>query len=332
MSKKINRDGWFRAYITASGCEINKKNGNIQFVASLEAVEEYDFDLAAYIDITGTEEREITAYLTLYSSKYPDTVLFFGEQLQHALDWNGNINVLNVTDYSKIPVLIHIEEEEFEKKLRLKVTRIGHAEDTPGGTVTKADESELDAAMAKFSGAQKILMGGDKPKTVPGKVGKPITKPAIPKTDNKAAMAAAGEQAKADVDADREQAEYSAMSPADKKAFNKAIKAKTASAKAAIAVPGRKKTTAPASVPVAAEVESDPTTELIDALNLPASCTKDQAWEACEANVHPDNIDKIAEVWSTKVRDYGNDKGVEDAKAWPEVRQTVLAALINEPS
>lgn len=350
MSKKLAHEGWFRAWITASGIDTKtiEKNGNIQFIADLEIVEEYDFDSQSYIDITATEEREISGYFTLYSSKYPDNILFFGDQLKRALDWNGDMKVLNTSDYSKVCVLIHVEEEEFEKKKRLKVTRIGHAEDTPGGgAATKAEDTDLDAAMAKFTGAQRQFMGGDKPKTVPGK---PIVKPVIPKTaaatapptENKVAMEAAGEQAKTATDAAKAEAEYNAMPPKEKKAFNKAKKDAVTAAKAAVSVPGRKATTtAPAAAvapPVAVAavapvdgVEISVQQELVEALDLPASCNQDEAWAACEANAHPDKVAVLAEAWTKAavVLRWKNEAEIDAANGWPELRDEVLKNVID---
>lgn len=340
MSKKLAREGWFRAWITSSGVGINKENGNIQFVADLEVAEEYDFDSTTYVDITSTEEREIAAFCTLYSSKYSDKILFFGDQLKGALDWNGDIKVLNTADYSKVPVLIHAEYKEFEGKNRLKVTRIGHAEDTPGGgSATKATDADLDVAMAKFMGAQRQFMGGDKPKAIPGK---PISKPPIPLgtvttvtslTANKEQMATAGEQAKAETDAASAEAEYNALSPKEKKAFNKAKKEAAITAKAAVNVPGRPEATKPPSPAPSVEetgVRVSAQQELVEALDLSASCTKDEAWASCEANAHPDRLESLAETWTKEVNKFGNDAAVETAKAWPEVRTGVLEQVIDD--
>ena len=90
MNTKIDREGSFKGWILASGCGINEDNGNIQFVAKLQAVEEYDFESAAFVDITNTEEVEITGYFTIYG-KDTNHPVFFGKQLKNALGWNGDV-------------------------------------------------------------------------------------------------------------------------------------------------------------------------------------------------------------------------------------------------
>jgi hypothetical protein len=192
-------------------------------------------------------------------------------------------------------------------------------------------------------------MGGDKPKAIPGKIvtAKSIGKPPIPKTTttvtsalpqapsvNKEQMAAAGEQAKIETDAASAEAEYNALSPKEKKAFNKAKKEAAVIAKAVVNVPGRKVTKPPATEPPPVDAPAiagaiSVQQELVEALDLSASCTKDEAWASCEANVHPDKLESLAEVWTKEVNKFDNDAAVETAKAWSEVRTKVLEQVID---
>jgi len=335
MSKAIDREGSFKGWITASGCSVNEVNGNIQFVAKLQAVEEYDFESAAFVDITGTEEVEITAYLTLFG-KDTNHPVFFGKQLKDALGWDGNIKTLNSEDYSAIPIQFKVESETYNNKARLKVTRIDHVDSTPGGAVSKMAEDKLDAAMAKYATAQRELMGGDKPAAIPTakKVAakRAAAPPVVPKVGRPASenIESAKELAKAAVEEQKERAaaaEWNALSPAEKKAATAAKK------KAAMPKPPTvPKVSKPAVPPVVEEssVDESDVDQLIEALDLPATCTKDQAWEACETNTYPGKAEQLSEIWTEVVKELGYEVAVDQNNDWPEVRTRVLRRTIDE--
>lgn len=331
MSTKIDREGSFKGWILESGCGINENNGNIQFVAKLQAVEEYDFESQTFVDISAVEEVEITGYFTVFGKDTSHPV-FFGKQLKDALGWNGDVRALNTEDYSAIPVQFKVEEEEYNKKKKLKVTRIDHVDAIPGGSVTKVSEDKLDAALARYATAQRELMGGDKPAAIPTArkvtAKKAAAPPAVPKTKTQASenVESAKELAKAAVEEQKERAaaaEFNALSPAEKKA---AAKKKTAP-KAPPAVP---KVAKPAPVTEEPPVEEKAAEEMVAALDLAATCTKDEAWDACESNTHPVKVGFVAEVWAEVVKELGYEDEINKNQDWPEVRTRVLVKVIDD--
>ncbi len=350
MSKKIGREGTFVGYAMQSGVGKTKANGFSQWIAGFQAVQEYDFESQAFIDITAVEEVEITGYFVLFDKdKKP---LLNAKQIKKAYpDLQMCIRTLNNEDLSAIPVQFRVEESEYKGKKSMQVTWIDHIDAVPGGQVQKLDQADEDAMEAEFASAFRELEGGDKPLSVPSspaKVARPTTatKPVVPKatTPPPAATppAEAAEEptnkelmkdmAKATVEDQKEraaEAEYKALSPKDKKAFNKKKRDEATAKKAAVNVP-RKATPPPpvAAEPPVEEAAASSTQELIDALDLAASCTQDEAWEACEANACEAAKDLIADAWKKVVMELGGDVKVEAGKAWPEVRSRVLTEVI----
>ena len=69
---------------------------------------------------------------------------------------------------------------------------------------------------------------------------------------------------------------------------------------------------------------------MVAALDLAATCTKDEAWDACESNAHPDKAGVIAEVWTEVVKELGYEVEVDKNQDWPEVRTRVLVKVIDD--
>jgi hypothetical protein len=349
MSKKINREGDFIGYAMQSGMGKTKANGYPQFVAQFQAVQELDPDSGEFIDITNVEEVEITGYFVLFGKD--NAILPSAKQIKEAYPIVVPMSTrkLNDTDLSEIPVKFRVEEREYNGKKKFEVTEITHIDGTLyGGGVSKADDATVDSLDAKYAAAFRELNGGDKPAAVPTakKVAekKATSKPVVPKatqpppaaepdkTDEPTNKELMKDMAKATVEQQKEraaEAEYNAMSPAEKKAFNKKKKAEAAAAKAAVKKPSKPKVPA-VQKPTPPLEEPTATEAAIEALDLPASCTQDEAWEACETNAAASKADSLAEVWTEVVQEFGDDAAVEANAAWAEVRTKVLERVIDE--
>jgi hypothetical protein len=368
MGKKINREGDFVGYAMQSGMGKTKANSYPQFVAQLQAVQELDPDSQEFIDITDVEEVEITGYFVLFGKD--NAILPSAKQVKEAYPTITPMSTrkLNDTDLSEIPIKFRVEEREYKGKKKFEVTEITNVDGTLyGGGVTKADDATVDALDAKYAAAFRELNGGDKPAAVPAakKVAekkKAAGKPVVPRT--KTQVSEAGEPVNVEADEDTgpsdsvveeptnkelmkdmaaasvedqksraAEAEYNAMSPAEKKAFNKKKKAEALKAKAAAKagitkpkIPTVTKPVAPLEEPVASAMQ-----ETIDDLDLPASCTQEEAWEACETNAHASKAETLAETWTEVIQEFfGDTDAVEANKIWSEVRTKVLERVIDE--
>lgn len=340
MGKKIDREGTFIGYAMQSGVGETKANKFPQWIAKLQAVQEYDSESQTFIDITGVEEVEATGYFVLFDKDGKATLN--AKQIKKAYpDWSGSVRELNDADYSAVPVQFRVGENDYNGKKTMQVSWIDSADAVPGGNVGKMDDVGINAIEAKYASAIRELSGGDKPKSIP--LAKPTTaKPVVPRKttapptappeqSNKAMMTEMAEAQKQEQLERAAAAEYAALSPAEKKVFNKNKKAEAVTKKNAVNVPRIPPPTTTPPVEVEEEITSDNTQqELIDALDLPATCTKGQAWDACEANAHPAKALIVAEVWTKIVKEFNGDKNVEDGKAWPEVRDRVLEQIIDE--
>lgn len=354
MSKRIQREGDFVGYAMQSGTGKTKTNNYPQLVAQFQAVQELDPDSGEFIDITNVEEVEITGYFILFGKD--NAILPSAKQIKEAYPHLIPMSTrkLNDADLSEIPVKFRVEEREYKGKKKLEVTEITNVDGTlyGGGGVTKADDATVDVLDAKYAAAFRELNGGDKPAAVPAakKVAdkKAAGKPVVPRAPVTATKVAAAEEtdtteptnkelmkdmAKASVDQQKEraaEAEYNAKSPAEKKMFDKKKKAKALKAKADAKATITKPKIPTVSKPAAPLEEPTATEAAIDALDLPASCTQDEAWETCETNAVASKADLLTEAWTEVVQEFGDDVAVEANKAWAEVRTKVLERVIDE--
>lgn len=352
MGKKINREGTFVGYAMQSGVSKTKKNGHPQFVAKLQAVQEYDFEGQAFVDITGVEEVEATGYFVLFDKDCKATLNAKQIKLAYPHLLPLSTRKLNDEDLSEIAIQFRVEEREYKGNKKMDVTWIDHVDAIPGGTVGKADDATVDEIEAKYAAAFRELNGGDKPASVPAAkkvaekkaAGKPVVPRTTPPIDpqnpteaeidegesveptNKELMKDMAAASVEDQKSRAAEAEYNAMSPAEKKAFNKKKKAKALKAKAAITKPKIPTVTKPAApLEEPTEVQA-----IIDALDLPASCNMEEAWETCENNTKMSE-EQLAEVWTETIQEFFIDGDtVEANKAWPEVRDKVLERVIDE--
>jgi len=339
MSTKIDVENTFIGYAMQSGVNETRANKFPQFVCKLQAVQAYDPEAQTFVDYTNVPECEATGYFVLFDKD--GKVTLTAKQIKKAYpDWDGSIKSLNEDDFSAVPVQFRTEENEYKGKKSIQVSWIDNVDAVPGGTVGKMDDAGISAIEAKYANAIRELNGGDKPAAIPTAkkvAAKRTTAPVVPKANKPASenVASAKELAKVAIEEQKERAaaaEWNALSPVEKKAATAkkaaAIKAANAAKKTPPAVPKVSKPVAP--VTEEPPVEESATDELINALDLPATCTKDQAWETCEANVGPAMADTLAEVWTEVVKELGYEVAVDQNNDWPEVRTRVLRRVIDE--
>ena len=174
----IDRAGTFKGNITSSAIAASS-GGYPQFVAGLEATEFFDSE-DGWLDWSQYEEKEITGYFVLFGK---DGKPFKNcGQLMKALGWSGReLNDLNTTDYSEIPVQFRVEENTYQGNTRLQVAWIDHVDATPGRSVEKMDAAGVKKLQAKYAAGLKALGGGpeiSKPSTAPKPAPKPAATPA----------------------------------------------------------------------------------------------------------------------------------------------------------
>jgi len=172
----INETGTYRGLSTDWGVSTTK-NGFPQFVVSLNATEVWDKDEEAWVDISGEEATEITAFLVLFGKSGKPTLN--AEQVEKAYGWNGaSFSDLANGDYSDEKVLFRVEENEYEGNVSLQVNWIDSPDASPGRSIGKLSDNELKALDAQYS---KYLK---KPATKPAKAKKKEAAP--PKRTKKA--------------------------------------------------------------------------------------------------------------------------------------------------
>lgn len=286
---QINRTGTFRGYPIDSG--VSESSGGCgQWIAQLQAVEEYSAEIEGWVDISETEEVEITGYFILFSKNNDATLT--AKQLQKALGWSG-ISLQDLrADFSEVPVQFRVEESTYQGETRLKVTWIDNADAEPGRSIQKLDNDDVKKLDAKYAAALRKLGGGPKPKSVPAKPS--ISKPEMP------APAVDKESAKAALKAEMEK---------------RAARSKAAEAKSK-KKPGPKPKTQP---PKAVTENPDP--EPIE------TSTLEQAWEAVYA-AKPEVMsdDDLGTKWLEVIDKYGDQDTLSPAE-WAVVRDEVIAGL-----
>ena len=342
MSTRIDVENTFIGFIMQSGVSETKANKFPQFVCKLQAVQAYDPEAQAFVDYSNVPECEATGYFVLFDKDCKPTLN--AKQIKLALpEWDGSIKMLNEGDFSQTPVQFRTESNTYKDKTSIQVSWIDNADAIPGGTVGKMDDAGVSAIEAKYANAIRELKGGDKPAAIPTakKVAakRAAAPPVVPKASKPASenIESAKELAKAAVEEQKERAaaaEWNALSPAEKKAAT--AKKAAATKRTPPAVP---KVNKPAAPPVTEEppVEEGSAEQMVEALDLPATCTKEQAWEACETNGTPDNVkedkdgnSRLAEVWTEVVGELGYEVAVDQNNDWPEVRTRVLLRVIDD--
>lgn len=186
----IDRASTFRGRITDHGVS-KSTNGYPQWVASLVALEIYDAEDQVWVDWSGYDVNEITAYLVLFGGKGETLAV---QQLKKITGWNGlAFSDLNSLDLSETKIQFRVEENTYEGKTRLQVAWVDEYDAEPGRTVRKLDPEDLKALDAQYANllkqsgkkvapakARQTATEANKAET-PGKVTKKGVKPTQPK-------------------------------------------------------------------------------------------------------------------------------------------------------
>jgi hypothetical protein len=203
----INQTGSFRGAVIEHAVSVTS-SGLPQMVAKLRALEIFDFDEKQWMDWSGEDLCEITAYLVMFNTD--GEPIFHVDDIRKIFEWDGaSLQGLNELDLEGAEVQFEVIMDKYKDKERIKVARISGYEDAPGsGAVKQLDAGDLTKLNAKFGNALKKLAGGPKaasaPKSAPTAPGKAkaktktkakakAKKPAAPK----APTAAAAEEAAA---------------------------------------------------------------------------------------------------------------------------------------
>lgn len=315
MSTKLDRVGAFLAYPVNTGITKSRDNGYPQFKVQFDVASEFDYESKEWVNVTDVEESEIRGSFCLAGKD--EKILLSVKQVGDAFNWkSGSLAELNSTDYSDHPVLIIVKEDNYgckEGETRLVVDHIANVDTDPAsiGGIEKLDDSEVAQFDLVYQAKMKAELGGEKPKTVGAKPKrKPVAKkkPAETATNSAAKDAAAAKVAEKKIRAENAEAK---SQPPGKAAARPVIP---------------KKRTKPPSTTLAPELTAEEQAET-EAIEVPASCTQEQAWELCEAN-GGDDAAKVEAAWVEAVDALGGDGAVgSDADGWGNVAQIVVAQL-----
>lgn len=178
----VDRTGTFRGRIV-SHC-VNKTDPGEwpQWVAQLLALEFYDEEERVWVDWSEYDVNEITAYLVLFGSK--GEVVLNNQQIKKVTGWDGlswynSPDGLENLDLSEAGIQFRVVDDEFNGKIKKKVTWVNEYDAEPGHTTIrklKPDEAKaLEAQYAKYlkatgkKAAPVKAKAGTKPQS-PGKV------------------------------------------------------------------------------------------------------------------------------------------------------------------
>ena len=171
----IKEIGTFRGVVQEHAVSLSS-GGCPQWCGKLQAVEMYDFETAEWVDYSGNEDCEITAYLTLFTKE--SKPIFHVESVMKVFEWDGaSLAALDGLDLSGAAVQFNVEEHEYEGKVSLQVSGISTFDAPPfvGGGVKKLEAKDLANIDAQFGNALGKLSGGPKVASAPAAA--PKTKP-----------------------------------------------------------------------------------------------------------------------------------------------------------
>jgi len=309
----IKKAATYRGYGVDSG--VSKSSGGFpQYIIACQAVEVWDEDEQVWVDLTTTEDVELTAYQCLFGGNGEPTRSC--EQIIKIFGWSGkSFSELADLDISQIPFQFRVEESEYNKKISLKVTWMDVADAIPGRQVRKLDVAGIKDLDAEFSKGLKSLTGTKVQKAAPA-TAKPTPgivtqnakpKPVAPKPVEQPEPTNAFDACMvdgADIAAisEAEEAEEDAKFAAAAASAKKAATIATAKAAKAASKPAAKKPGPPAKK-VASSVEE----------TSAAECDKDTAWnETYDRKAPGVDEDKFLKTWVQAVKDQMDTSEVSD--------------------
>lgn len=161
----INEVATYRGIVTDRAVGITT-NGYPQFVVQLKAEEIYDNETQEWVDWSGADENEITAYLCLFDGKDNETLSC--KQIKKVFGWDGKSFIeLNEIDISETKVQFRVVERTYNEKTSLQVEWIDEYDAQPGRSVRKLDTGDLKTLQAKYNPVLKATSGGVTPAKAP---------------------------------------------------------------------------------------------------------------------------------------------------------------------
>jgi len=307
-------------------CVCATKNGLPQWVASLQAMQAYDDESGQWVDYSGYEDNETTAYLVLFGKDGKS--LLNAKQLQKAIGWSGtSFEELDQMDYSGIQVQGRLEEHEYNNNTTVRVQWIDHKDADPTRALQRLNADALKKLNAKFASGMRELGGGPKPKSVP-----PVAPAPIPSPTTTATMPAIATPIPAPTPAPTPGVvqQVDPKEEARKKYEAKKERVKKAEAKAeqTAAKLGKSQPPKPPMPPkpVAITAKGQALISLCQKYSLPAACNQEQAWEACAQHRKTDiTDDELANIWIQTIGDIGGEEIV--GEDWYKVRNAVLEVV-----
>lgn len=294
---RVNRAGTFMMYAIDSKVGKSKANKYPQFVAQFQGVQEFNFESSEWVDVAA-EELETRGSFVLAGKD--GKVLFNVENISKAFGWtSGSVQELNDADYSDVPVVVVIKENEFEGRTTYRPDGIypQDADPTTIGGIQELDAGELAKIDALYSAKFKAHLGGEKPKSVPTK------KSAVSKTGKSRPSTTAAKTA------------------AQEKVVAKKARAAQAEKKA---IPPNQKFEKPAIPKIPAPAAVEPELEKVEVVTLVSdTCTKNEAYELLFEHA----VDEAAcnEVWAEVVENNGYDVEVDATEhGWATVARECL--------
>ena len=176
----ISEPGCYRGCVVEHAVSMTS-SGIPQFEAKLQATEKYDFDTQVWESMQGREDVEIIAYLCMFTKDCKPT--FHIDAIKGVFGWDGaSLAELDQADFAGVAVQFYVEDNEYEGKVRKKVTRIANFDDAPGnGTIHKLDPEKIKELDNKFAAVLRKLNGGPKPVSAAPAADRPAPLPPKPK-------------------------------------------------------------------------------------------------------------------------------------------------------
>ena len=157
----ITEPASYRGVVVEHAVSMTKEKGLPQFVAKLMALERYDSEEKTWVNWSGREDREITAYLVLFNGK--GEPIFHAKDVQKVFEWDGaSLMALNLLELEGVEVQFEVVEHTYNEKTSNQVANIRGYNEEPGSSVKKLDDGELAKLNAQFGASLKKLSGGPK--------------------------------------------------------------------------------------------------------------------------------------------------------------------------
>jgi len=173
----IKQAATFRGTVLEHACN-ETSTGLPQFEVRVQGIELFDDDVKEWVDWSGEEENELTAYLVLFT--HDNNPIFHAQSVMKVFDWDGmDFEYLANGDFVGTQIQFRVIENDPEYVARrpFVVASIDVFDAEPSRTMKNLDEDKVKQMNAKFAAGLRKLSGGPKPKSVPKTPPKAADKP-----------------------------------------------------------------------------------------------------------------------------------------------------------